>query len=80
MQSKNKIEGEINKYKMPSGFHVEIDRDPGGITASVSGVISIIAFDECGCVLKVRKGRIGISGNALKVSVLKTERLRSAVR
>ena len=69
MQGKNKKLMNAQKYKMPESFHVEIDRGALGLTVCVSGVISICELSNASCVLKVRRGRIGIRGTGITVSV-----------
>jgi len=69
MQAKEKKTVKEKKYKMPEGFHVEMDRWGRGIKVAVSGVISITDLDESSCILKLRRGRMGILGSGLSVSV-----------
>lgn len=69
MQEKNKKSMNAQKYKMPESFHVEIDRGALGLTVCVGGVISICELSDQSCVLKVRRGRIGIRGTGINVSV-----------
>lgn len=68
MQKREKKE-KRNFVAMPSAFHIEADKTRGGISVSVSGVISIPDFTENSALIRVRGRRIKIRGKALSVAV-----------
>ena len=76
MQDREKKGHSRKNYKMPEGFHVEIDRRASEVIISVSGVISINELERDFCVLKVRRGRIGIRGSAINVSVFENSAVK----
>ena len=71
LKNKNKALTKTDKgvVSMPRTFHIEADRVGDGISVSVSGVISILDFSEEAAVLKLRRGRMKISGGGLAVAV-----------
>lgn len=70
MQNNKKIKAENDvKPKLPSGFHVEIDRTASNLSVSVCGVISILDFTDSAALLKVRGRKIKIVGSMLNVAV-----------
>lgn len=52
-----------------SSFHIEIDRVYGGISVSVYGVFSILDFNDSLAVLKLKKGKVRVTGQGLSVAV-----------
>jgi len=70
MQDKRKKEtNEDEAIKNLAGFHIEADRIKEGISVSVTGVCSILEFTEEISTLKLRRGRIRISGKGLSIAV-----------
>lgn len=71
-----KKENKSKKYKMPAGFHVEIDRALNALVVCVNGVISINELEESVCVLKVRGGKISVLGTGIYVSVFENSTVK----
>ena len=72
MQNKRNTSEEnalVKKNEAPKGFHIEIDRTSLGISTTVSGVLSIIDFNDSFAILKLRGGKIKIFGKKLQISV-----------
>ena len=72
MQKKEKNssrEGFLNLQKIQPGFHMEADKIGNSLSISIMGVISILDFSEICALLKMRKGKIKISGSELSVTV-----------
>ena len=72
MQNKTKNLADSNlktELKLPYGFHIEVDRVGNGLSASIMGVVSIIDFSETVAILKMRRGKIKVSGSELSVAV-----------
>ncbi len=57
------------KEKLPANFHIEIDRSKDGLSLSVAGVYSIVDFSEENVILRVKKGRVLVSGTGLSIAV-----------
>lgn len=70
-KTKNKTVNENGKSitEVPHNFHIEADRVGGGISVSISGVLSILDFGEESALVKLRRGRIKIDGKSLSISV-----------
>ena len=66
---KNKIQVIENKTYTPMGFHIEIDKIAGRVSVCVNGVSSVLDFGEECAVLKMRGGKLKISGLELAISV-----------
>ena len=69
MPKTNKNENNESKEKISGGFHIEIDRYKSGLSLTVAGVYSIVEFCEERVILRVKKGRVRISGTVLSVAV-----------
>ncbi len=54
---------------LQSGFHIEADKILSKTSVSVNNVLSIVDFKEDTAILKMRKGKIKISGEELSISV-----------
>lgn len=54
---------------LQSGFHIEADKILSTTSVSVNNVFSIVDFREDAAILKMRKGKIKISGEELSISV-----------
>ncbi|MBE6645380.1 MAG: hypothetical protein E7612_08410 [Ruminococcaceae bacterium] len=65
----SKNEGAFSLQKIQPGFHIEADKIGNAISVSIMGVISILDFSDVCALLKMRKGRIKISGTDLSVAV-----------
>ena len=61
-------EGE-RRDKLPVYFHLEADKLASTVSVSMSGVISIVDFNENSAVMKMRRGKIKVTGSGLSVSV-----------
>ena len=62
-------EGNERFKRLQSGFHLEADRMMSNTSVCVSNVTAIIDFKSEFAVLKVRKGKIKISGENLSLSI-----------
>ena len=67
MQKEEKKE-QIRKTD-PIVFHLEADRVLSGISVSISSVMSVMDFTKESVLLKLRRGKLRISGTALTISV-----------
>ena len=57
------------RERLPIYFHVEADRLPSGVSVSIMGVLSIVDFNESSAIMKMRRGKIRITGSGLSVAV-----------
>lgn len=57
------------RERLPIYFHMEADRLPSGISVSIMGVLSIIDFNEGAAIMKMRRGKIKVTGSELSVAV-----------
>ena len=55
--------------RLPIYFHVEADRLPSGISVSIMGVLSIVDFNEGSALMKMRRGKIKVTGRELSIAV-----------
>ena len=53
----------------PVGFHIEIDKIPGGLSVCVNRVSSVLDFCEEYAVLRLGRARLRVSGRALTISI-----------
>ena len=58
-----------NKRTDPIAFHLEADRILSGLSISISSVMSVIDFTKEAVLLKLRRGKLKISGSGLSISV-----------
>lgn len=68
-RKKDASAGLENLKRYQTGFHIEADRLMSGISVSVSSVSSIIDFTTESAVLKMKKGKIRISGECLTLTI-----------
>ena len=76
MQNKRKKsvgEGKRVPLTLTGGFHLEADKIARGVSVSVAGVISVLDFTDEVAVLRVREGRVKISGSALEITVYESK-------
>jgi hypothetical protein len=67
---KEKKESTDNRIKaLHTSFHIEADKMMTNTSVSVTNVLSIIDFREDAVILKMRKGKIKISGESLSISI-----------
>lgn len=52
-----------------SDFHIDVDRCRYGFALSVYGARCVLDFNESECLLRIKGGRIHISGRELCISV-----------
>ena len=57
------------RESLPLYFHIEADRLPSGVSVSIMGVLSIVDFNETAAIMKMRRGKIRITGTGLSVAV-----------
>ena len=72
MQGKEKNTADKNYVeheRLPIYFHMEADRLPTGVSVSIMGVLSIVDFNESSAIMKMRRGKIKVSGSSLSVAV-----------
>lgn len=67
-EKKREKDGETKRQE-PIIFHLEADRVMCGISVSVSGVMNVIDFTKDTVLLKLRRGKLKISGCGLSISV-----------
>jgi len=60
---------DIRSGALPSGFHIEVDKILSNVAVSVNNVFSIVDFRDDAAILKMRKGKIKISGDGLSISI-----------
>lgn len=63
-----KEENNFNKA-VRSPFHIEIDSALSGISVSVCGVAAILSFTENEVLLKLKKGKLKLTGNKFDIAV-----------
>lgn len=67
---KEKKESIDNRVKaLQTSFHIEADKMLTNTSVSVTNVLSIIDFREDAVVLKMRKGKVKISGEMLSIRI-----------
>lgn len=67
---KEKKESADSRIKsLQSCFHIEVDKMMITSSVCVSNVLSIVDFREDDAILKMKKGKIKISGEALSISI-----------
>lgn len=76
---KNHGVAEAEKRKrVQSNFHMEAVRSFNGISISIYGVYSVLDFNEENVLIKLRKGKIKITGKGLKMSVYENSTIEIA--
>ncbi len=67
---KEKSESADSRIKsLQSCFHIEVDKMMAITSVCVNNVLSIVDFGEDIAILKMRKGKIKISGESLSISI-----------
>ena len=69
MQGKVKKHTDSDDIGVPYGFHMEIDKNGAGLSASVTCVDSITDFSADRAVLRSRKNGVVINGVDLSITV-----------
>ena len=57
------------RKQLPLYFHMEADRLADGVSVSIMGVLSIVDFNESSAIMKMRRGKIKVTGSSLSVAV-----------
>lgn len=70
VEGKNKnTKSNGERERLPIYFHMEADRFPLGVSVSIMGVLSIVDFNESSAIMKMRRGKIKVTGSSLSVAV-----------
>ena len=58
-----------SEREAPRGLHIEIDKVQSGLAVCINGVSSVLDFGEECAVLKLRRGKVIVSGSCLSISL-----------
>jgi len=72
-EEKDKFQNSNTEKSQGAFFHIEADKSPRGISVCVNGVFAILDFTDELALLKLRRGKIKISGHSLEISVFENK-------